>query len=85
MASSGWISVLVQADVLVCAKGGSGLLGERMDLCRQLWASGLKAELVHITAPSMQEQYGYAETRGIPWLVIIPGATFSVNDTVKVS
>ena len=69
--------VLVQADVLVCAKGGSGLLAERMALCRQLWAAGLRAEMVHMTAPSMQEQYGYADLRGIPWLVIIPGATFS--------
>ena len=35
-----------QAEVLVCARGGGGLLRERMALASQLWAAGLKAEFL---------------------------------------
>ncbi|KAK9811583.1 hypothetical protein WJX72_006503 [[Myrmecia] bisecta] len=73
-----------QAEVLVCARGSGGLLKERMALTAQLWASGLRAEMMHAAAPSMTAQYEYAHMRHIPWLVIIHGATFSAADTVKV-
>lgn len=74
----------MQADVLVCARGSGGLLKERMALVAQLWAAGLRAEMMHSAAPSMTAQYEYSHTRHIPWLVIIHGATFSAADTVKV-
>lgn len=34
-----------QAEVLVCARGGGGLLRDRMALVAQLWAAGIKAEV----------------------------------------
>lgn len=37
---------LSQADVLVCSRGGGGLLKERMALARSLWDAGLSAELL---------------------------------------
>jgi histidyl-tRNA synthetase len=67
---------LSQADVLVCARGGGGMLRERMSLVRALWDAGLAAELLPQAAPSLTDQYEYAQTRGIPWLVIINAATF---------
>lgn len=74
----------LQADVLVCAKGGGGLLKERMALVADLWAAGLRAEMMQQTAPSLTAQYEYAHLRHIPWLLIIHGATLSAADTVKV-
>ncbi len=75
---------LVQADVLVCAKGGGGLLKERMALVADLWGAGLRAEMMQQAAPSLTAQYEYAHLRHIPWLLIIHGATLSAADTVKV-
>ena len=74
----------VQADVLVCARGGGGLLKERMALVADLWAAGLRAEMMQQAAPSLTAQYEYAHARHIPWLLIIHGATLSAADTVKV-
>ena len=75
----------VQADVLVCAKGGGGLLKERMALVADLWAAGLRAEMMQQAAPSLTAQYEYAHARHIPWLLIIHAATLSAADTVKVA
>ena len=75
----------MQADVLVCAKGGGGLLKERMALVADLWAAGLRAEMMQQAAPSLTAQYEYAHLRHIPWLLIIHAATLSAADTVKVS
>ena len=75
---------LLQADVLVCAKGGGGLLKERMALVADLWAAGLRAEMMQQAAPSLTAQYDYAHARHIPWLLIIQAATLSAADTVKV-
>lgn len=54
---------LSQADVLVCSRGGGGLLKERMALARSLWDAGLSAELLPQAAPSLTEQYEYAQSR----------------------
>ena len=74
----------VQAEVLVCAKGGGGLLKERKALAALLWEAGIKAELVHAAAPSQTFQYEWAAARNIHWLVIINAVTFSTTDTVQV-
>lgn len=37
---------LSQAEVLVCSRGGGGLLKERMALARSLWEAGLSAEML---------------------------------------
>lgn len=67
---------LSQADALVCSRGGGGLLRERMALARTLWEAGIAAELLPQAAPSLTDQYEYAQSRGIPWLVIIHASTF---------
>lgn len=74
----------LQADVMVCAKGGGGLLKERMALVADLWAAGLRAEMLQQAAPSLTAQYEYAHARHIPCLLIIQGPTLSPADTVKV-
>ena len=74
----------LQADVMVCAKGGGGLLKERMALVADLWAAGLRAEMMQQAAPSLTAQYEYAHARHIPCLLIIQGPTLSPADTVKV-
>ena len=70
--------------MLVCAKGGGGLLKERMALVADLWAAGLRAEMMQQAAPSLTAQYDYAHVRHIPWLLIVQGATLSAADTIKV-
>ena len=73
-----------QAEVLVCSKGGGGMLQERMALAALLWEAGIRAELVHEAAPSQTAQYEYAGARGIPWLATIHAATYEATDTVRV-
>ncbi|OAE21527.1 hypothetical protein AXG93_2116s1430 [Marchantia polymorpha subsp. ruderalis] len=71
-------------DVLVCSKGGGGLLEERMEIVNDLWAANIKAEYMCEEAPSLTEQYEYAHERGIKWLVIITEAALSLTESVKV-
>ena len=74
----------VQAEVLVCARGGGGMLRESMQLLAQLWAAGIRAETMHAAAPSTTAQYEYAHARGMGYMVTIEHAAFSAKDTVLV-
>lgn len=55
-----------------------------MELLSQLWAIGIAAELVPRSHPSLSEQYEYAHTRGIKWLVILDDKTLGPGQTVRV-
>jgi translation initiation factor 2-alpha kinase 4 len=58
-------------DVLIAARGGGGLLRQRVELVAQLWAAGIRAETLPQTAPSLTEQYAYATARRARFLVIL--------------
>ncbi|XP_039118449.1 uncharacterized protein LOC120254373 [Dioscorea cayenensis subsp. rotundata] len=47
-------------SMLVCSKGGGGLLQKCMEIVAELWQANLKAELVPLLDPSLTEQYEYA-------------------------
>ncbi|KNA15063.1 hypothetical protein SOVF_101340 isoform C [Spinacia oleracea] len=72
------------ASVLVCSKGGGGLLEERMEIVVELWEANIKAEYVPSSDPSFTEQYEYANEHDIKWLVVITDSGVSQKDTVKV-
>ncbi|KAJ6677659.1 HISTIDYL-TRNA SYNTHETASE [Salix viminalis] len=67
--------------VLVCSRGGGGLLVERMELVAELWEENIKAEFVPLPDPSLTEQYEYASEHDIRCLVIVTDAG---ADVVKV-
>ncbi|KAK3142214.1 hypothetical protein QOZ80_4BG0343710 [Eleusine coracana subsp. coracana] len=71
-------------SVLVCSRGGGGLLDERMELVAELWKANIKAEFVPEEDPSLQEQYEYASDNDIKCLVFITEAGLSQTDLVKV-
>ncbi|XP_020151752.1 eIF-2-alpha kinase GCN2 isoform X1 [Aegilops tauschii subsp. strangulata] len=71
-------------SVLVCSKGGGGLLNERMELVAELWEANIKAQFVPQEDPSLQEQYEYASDHDIKCLVFITEAGLSQTDLVKV-
>ncbi|CAJ2679073.1 unnamed protein product [Trifolium pratense] len=71
-------------SILVCSRGGGGLLVERMELVAELWQENFKAEFVPVPDPSLTEQYEYANEHDIKCLVIITDASFSLADSVKV-
>lgn len=58
-------------SVLVCSRGGGGLLVERMELVAELWEENIKAQFVPVPDPSLTEQYEYASEHDIKCLVII--------------
>lgn len=68
----------------MCARGGGGLLRERMALTARLWDAGVRAELLPAAAPSLTAQYEYAHARGIVWLAILAADTLHAADTVRV-
>eukprot|EP00271_Cylindrocystis_brebissonii_P022999 TRINITY_DN917_c0_g2_i2.p1 TRINITY_DN917_c0_g2~~TRINITY_DN917_c0_g2_i2.p1 ORF type:complete len:836 (+),score=187.63 TRINITY_DN917_c0_g2_i2:294-2801(+) len=72
------------ADVLVCSRGGGGLLTERMEVVAELWEGGIKADYVCAVAPSLTEQYEYATACGIHFLVILGQAALAASAAVKV-
>jgi hypothetical protein len=63
-----------QAEVLLCVKGPDGSLPLRMLLVQQLWALGIRAELLPRACPELREQYEWAAAHGIRWLVLIDEA-----------
>uniref|UniRef100_A0A0E0KS85 non-specific serine/threonine protein kinase n=1 Tax=Oryza punctata TaxID=4537 RepID=A0A0E0KS85_ORYPU len=71
-------------SVLVCSKGGGGLLNERMELVAELWEADIKAQFVPQEDPSLQEQYEYASDHDIKCLVFITEAGVSQTEVVKV-
>ena len=68
----------------MCARGGGGLLHERMALAARLWDAGVRAELLPAAAPSLTWQYEYAHARGVAWLAILAADTLHAADTVRV-
>ncbi|GKD86368.1 EIF-2-alpha kinase GCN2 isoform X1, partial [Tanacetum coccineum] len=56
-------------SVLVCSRGGGGLLEKRMELVSELWEDDIKAEFVPFVDPSPKEQYDYAKEHGIKCLI----------------
>ncbi|CAK7322614.1 unnamed protein product [Dovyalis caffra] len=70
--------------VLVCSRGGGGLLVERMELVAELWEENIKAEFVPLPDPSLTEQYEYASEHDIRCLVIVTDAGVSQTGVVKV-
>ncbi|EEE61246.1 hypothetical protein OsJ_15299 [Oryza sativa Japonica Group] len=70
-------------SVLVCSKGGGGLLNERMELVAELWEANIKAQFVPQEDPSLQEQYEYASDHDIKCLVFITEAGVSQTELVK--
>ncbi|KAJ0246651.1 eIF-2-alpha kinase GCN2 [Hirschfeldia incana] len=76
----------VNTSVLVCSRGGGGLLVQRMELVAELWEKSIKAEFVPTPDPSLTEQYEYANEHEIKCLVIItePGVTQNQIEFVKV-
>ncbi|CAK9178667.1 unnamed protein product [Ilex paraguariensis] len=74
----------VSINVLICSRGGGGLLEERMKLVAELWVENIKAEFVPTSDPSLTEQYEYANEHDIKCLVIITDAGVSQKGSVKV-
>ncbi|KAK3272557.1 hypothetical protein CYMTET_19157 [Cymbomonas tetramitiformis] len=77
------VGALDPPGVMVMAKGGGGLLRERMELVEELWRADIRAELMHRVHPSMTEQFEYATARGLRWFVILSEASLSTG-SVKV-
>ncbi|XP_022150410.1 eIF-2-alpha kinase GCN2 isoform X2 [Momordica charantia] len=71
-------------SVLICSRGGGGLLLERMELAGELWEEKIKAQLVPTPDPSLTEQYEYASENDIKCLVIITDSGVSNTGSVKV-
>lgn len=71
-------------QVLVCSRGGGGLLAKRMELVAELWEDNIKAEFVPLRDPSLTEQYEYANDHDIKCLVVIADTGVSQKGSLKV-
>lgn len=71
-----------ETDVYVIALGKSGLLEERMEVCTQLWNSGIKSEFLYKKKPNLRVQFDAAEKSGVP-IGIILGEQELQDGTVK--
>ncbi|KAF3491817.1 histidyl-tRNA synthetase [Arthroderma uncinatum] len=63
-----------EVDVFVMAFGGkgfTGLLKERMQICKSLWEAGIKAEFSYKVKPKLPAQFKAAESNKIPFAVIL--------------
>ncbi|KAL9604801.1 MAG: hypothetical protein Q9219_000249 [cf. Caloplaca sp. 3 TL-2023] len=63
-----------EVDVYVMAFGGKGFTGmvrERMDVCRILWDAGIKAEFSYKLKPKLPGQFKAADMNGVPFAVIL--------------
>lgn len=63
-----------EVDVFVMAFGGkgfTGLLQERLEVCKILWDAGIKAEFAYKQKPKLPAQFKSAETNEVPFAVIL--------------
>ncbi|KAL9093749.1 MAG: hypothetical protein Q9159_000050 [Coniocarpon cinnabarinum] len=63
-----------ETDVHVMAFGGkdfTGLVEERMQVCKRLWDAGIKAEFSWKVKAKLQNQFKEAERNGVPFAVIM--------------
>ncbi|KAG8369529.1 hypothetical protein BUALT_Bualt14G0023000 [Buddleja alternifolia] len=74
----------VGINILVCSRGGGGLLVERMELVAELWEENIKAEFVPVCDPSLTQQYEYASEHDIKCLIVITDSGVSQKGSVKV-
>ncbi|CAA17892.2 mitochondrial and cytoplasmic histidine-tRNA ligase Hrs1 [Schizosaccharomyces pombe] len=62
-------------DVFVMAFGGgkewTGFLKERMSVCKDLWANGIKAEFLYKVKPKPRQQFDAADKFDVPFAVIL--------------
>lgn len=88
---------LSSADVLVCSKGSgssaasSNITGrtllriqEKVRILTLLRDAGIRADIMPSVSPSMTDQFAYASSRGIPYLVIFDVEDLQMNNTVKI-
>uniref|UniRef100_A0A0K0E1K2 histidine--tRNA ligase n=1 Tax=Strongyloides stercoralis TaxID=6248 RepID=A0A0K0E1K2_STRER len=59
-----------ETEVFV-ATAQKGLLKERMNLCKELWGSDIKAEMVYKKNPKLLTQLQYCEEKAIPYALIV--------------
>ncbi|KAI7743479.1 hypothetical protein M8C21_011242 [Ambrosia artemisiifolia] len=71
-------------SVLVCSRGGGGLLEKRMELVTELREDDIKADFVPSLDPSLTEQYEYANEHDIKCLIIISDTGVSQTGSVKI-
>ncbi|MCJ1478496.1 Cytoplasmic and mitochondrial histidine tRNA synthetase [Lambiella insularis] len=63
-----------EVDVYVMAFGGkgfTGLLKERMEVCKVLWEAGIKTEFSYKLKPKLPAQFKVAESNGVPFAIIL--------------
>lgn len=75
-----------EVDVFVMAFGGKGFTGlvkERMQVCRTLWDAGIKAEFSFKVKPKLPQQFASAERNGVPYAVVL-GEDELANGLVKI-
>lgn len=75
-----------EVDVFVMAFGGkgfTGLLVERLKVCKILWDAGIKAEFAYKQKPKLPAQFKAAETNEVPFAVIL-GEDEQVKGQVRI-
>ncbi|KAI4144411.1 MAG: hypothetical protein L6R39_004201 [Caloplaca ligustica] len=63
-----------EVDVYVMAFGGKGFTGmvkERMEICKLLWDAGIKAEFSYKLKPKLPAQFRAADVNGVPFAIIL--------------
>ncbi|KAK4047785.1 Cytoplasmic and mitochondrial histidine tRNA synthetase [Microbotryomycetes sp. JL221] len=50
---------------------GDGLLEERMKVCAELWAAGIKAEYMYKAKPKLPQQFAFVDKEHIPYAVTV--------------
>ncbi|KAI4122177.1 MAG: hypothetical protein LQ338_005960 [Usnochroma carphineum] len=63
-----------EVEVYVMAFGGKGFTGmvrERMEVCKILWDAGIKAEFSYKLKPKLPAQFKAADVNGVPFAVIL--------------
>ena len=78
------ISAAAATDVVVCARGGGGLLSERLHLAAELWKAGLRAETPPSACPSATEQFAHAAERGARFMVTLDAVALGAGERVRV-
>ncbi|XP_070577673.1 eIF-2-alpha kinase GCN2-like [Ptychodera flava] len=70
-------------DALVCAVGSKPLLKDRIKVVRDLWAAGVRADMIYDSNLSLEEIQDYWKEENIPYLVMLKETDNTFKITLK--
>ncbi|XP_013386608.1 eIF-2-alpha kinase GCN2 isoform X2 [Lingula anatina] len=70
-------------DIIVCTLGHKPMIKEQLSVAKDLWAAGLKVDVLYDTTQSLDAVQDYCKEKGISYMVILESGSIKVRSLEK--